>query len=1113
MSGDSIQDFKIYRSNKLEKFLPEVVEIIKSLAKEAPLKKKSIVVQSDGMAHWLTLKATSEAGTFANFEFVSPDQFLKNFAEKYFGIKPESVYSKKEAEWELYSKLRSSENGYANGYINGNDVRAFRISRILADLFEQYFVYRPGMMESWLSGKTSSEDPDEKWQFDIFSTLKKDKNSNLCSFAKLFNEKCAESEQNGNYPSAVLLFGISIMNRYQLAMFYNLSRLVPVRLFAMSPSKEFFDSASNKKGAFEEAPKTAEISSETPDTFFRRFCAAGLDFIVFTAEYLPEEIDFSEEPAEKTMLASIQRDILNDAEEPEKVANYNPDKDESIKIASCRDKMREIEVVKDFLLELFNKKDFDLKPEEVAVMAPKINDYVPYITEVFGNTSHNDKTFIPYVISDRTFAAESRIASTFLEMLRLCGSNFEKSKVFSIFSSPLVCAKFNTDEKTAYEIEQLVSKSGVRWGLDTESRKEECAVTDQNTWDFGLSRIMMSFAMPFSEICENFKNIQPLSNISKETLESLSNFVTFAKELFRRLQQLSSTEKSPADFKTDLEKMLDFFFVRNYQDKIAAEEMRHIRNVIDDFAETAGEHTKKLSFQAMRQYLEDELGRDRTGRGFLSAKVNFCSLKPLRALPFKVICLVGMGDGEFPRSENRYAFDLVHKLGKEENAPNPRSVRDNDKYLFIEAIVSTGKKLFISYEAKDLSEDSKKHRSASLPVEILKKYIETKIDKKQDGEAVSLEIKYPVYPFSPEYFEGGKFKTFSQRDFETAKAMFHVEQNKQNPLPKHISEDKTEVCDLDKFLAFFKDPIKNYFKNNLGVTLPDNKTNDGDEELFDYSDSLKAYNIRETYIKTARIIPDKFNDPANFADIFADRMEREGNCPFGAIGKEELKSLFTSKDFQKLNEGIAHIAVKNLGFKDIFLNFPEENLQLKGRITDIDWENKRTIALFPTKKGIKYRIVAMIRHLAANAYGLDIDTLFCCGSEIKTLLKLPQDEAKNYLSVFVKLWKMSKTEMPLFDPGLIEKLYEKLNKDGEFDLTNEALDEEITSFFREKLQKKGTSYSYASPELLLGAEQFMLPNQRYSLIEHFPKEYVEEICKLLLKFYKNTNKRSNQGKK
>ena len=93
--------FKLYKSNKLESFLPEVYPIIEKLAKASPLKKKSIVVQSDGMARWLTVNVTRENGVFANFDFVSPDGFLRNFAEKYFGITADSVYNKKNAEWEL----------------------------------------------------------------------------------------------------------------------------------------------------------------------------------------------------------------------------------------------------------------------------------------------------------------------------------------------------------------------------------------------------------------------------------------------------------------------------------------------------------------------------------------------------------------------------------------------------------------------------------------------------------------------------------------------------------------------------------------------------------------------------------------------------------------------------------------------------------------------------------------------------------------------------------------------------------------------------------------------------------------------------------------------------
>ena len=138
-----IRKFRIYKSNRLENFLPAVFPIIERLAKSAPLKKKSIIVQSDGMARWLTLKTASESGAFANFEFVSPDKFLRNFAEKHLGIKQDSVYNKKNAEWALYTLLRSEKDSPAASYIGNSDSRAFRFSRTLADLFTMIPHVRP----------------------------------------------------------------------------------------------------------------------------------------------------------------------------------------------------------------------------------------------------------------------------------------------------------------------------------------------------------------------------------------------------------------------------------------------------------------------------------------------------------------------------------------------------------------------------------------------------------------------------------------------------------------------------------------------------------------------------------------------------------------------------------------------------------------------------------------------------------------------------------------------------------------------------------------------------------------------------------------------------------
>ena len=1076
-------DFTIYKSNRLEneKFLHEALAIIKKLSEKAPLKKKSIIVQSDGMARWLTLKAAADAGVFANFEFVSPDVFLRNFAEKYFGITADSVYNKKNAEWSLYSLVRNEKTGAAGRYIGGNEARAFRFSRVVADLFEQYFVYRPNMMKLWQEEKKASSDYNESWQYEIFRRLAKAGNVGMQSFAQVFKEKCrTASLENSDYPDTLILFGISIMNKYQLDMFRELSRLFPVRLFAMSPSREYF-SLSKKKGGFDSAEQHELSADDLPDTFFGRFCAAGLDFLNFTSG-LNDESDF-EMPEGKRLLKSLQRDILNDAEMPEKIEN-----DDSVQIISCRDKMREIEVLKDNLLELF-KENGSLKPEDVAVMAPKINDYVPYITAVFGGTDPDDKTYIPWVISDRTFSSESRIAATFLEILKLGSSNFEKSKVLSIFRSPCVCAKFGIDEKTLGDIEKIIDESGVRWGLDADSRGDGSGGSRQNTWDFGLSRIMMSQLMPFPENGDGFEGILPMESLSKEDFGNISPFITFAKELFRYSRILSSAEQSPAEFKNMLEGMLDFFFACDPGSGVS-EEIRHIRSVIDDFAETAGKFSDSLSFDALRQYLEDELGRERSGRGFLSAKVNFCSLKPLRALPFKVICLIGMSDGAFPRNENRYAFDLTQK--KEPGASVPRSVRDNDKYLFVEAVVSAREKLFISYEAGDFSEDSKKHCRAAMPVQILEKYIEAKTGTK----AEELETKYPVQPFSGEYFKKeGSFRTFSMRDFKLARSMFHVEQNAPDPDAERVSEQETEKnADLDKLTSFFKDPIKFYLTKTLKIALPDDSNETGDEELFDYSgDNLLAYGIRKTYIDMAQVL----QGSGNVDEAFFRRMKNEGKIPFGAFGEAELKGFAEDSNLSAL---AGNITGKNLDFEDITLDFEDLPLKLQGRIKNIERPD-RMILVFPVKCKDKYQIEAVIRHLAANAYGINADTHLCFIDKNLILKKLPADSAKNALYPFLKLWKFGKRHMPLFDPELIVKTAETEPAD---------VPAALASFFEDKWLRRNDEHAFLSQEFLVAAEQFLHRNRKTEFLREFPVTEVLEIGKLWNKFYSSKKDKNSK---
>ena len=1068
------EDCRIYlhKSNNPNALLHETFGIIREIEKNNPFERKTVVVQSEAMGRWLALKAADENGIAANIEFVTPDKFLRNFAEKYLGIKANgSVFNKKNTEWALYSLFKSDflEKPVfmpIKNYIQNDERRCFGLCRKIADLFEQYAVYRPHIIAAWQKGKVCSESPDEIWQKEIFLELKRLDPFSEPDFAKVFIEKCQSAQLKAEFTKPLILFGISRMNKYHLNMFTHLSVLFPVHIFAILPSSEYIYKVDKK-------------NREEKETFFRKFCEADMEITDFFVENpLFQESDIFVKPTADTLLSSIQRDILEDKEKPEEIPC-----DDSVRISACCGKMRETEVLKDSLLELF-KDDETLSPEDIVVLCPDLKSYEPYINAVFGNSRTDDSAFIPFVITEGETADEAKISETFLKIIRLSSGNYGKSEILSIFKEPCVCGKFGISRENFPEIEKLLEESGVKRGLDSSFMEKKYRLSGQNTWEFGLKRIMMSSFMPFSEKGEGFEDILPVENFRQDKIVLAEGFITFVKELFRFAEN-AAEEKTPSEFKSMLVKALDFFFV---DDKNSSGGIRHLKEIISSFAERAGKYAAKIHFDAVRTYIEDEIAATVFRKNTVGSKLNFSSLKQMHNLPFRVVCLIGMDEDSFPRKDTEYAFDLTHLVKAESGEPKIRSLRENDSDFFLDAILSAGEKLIISYDGKEQREDSKKHRMAAMPVRILEKYIAEKTGKNPD----ETEVKYPALPFSAEYFtENGAFKTFSKAAFRVAEKMFHVEHSSSDLSGIKVSEEKEQpkehlVLAVDDLISFFKDPQKYYFTKTLKMILPDEEKNNVDEEIFDYDDSLMNYSLRQTYIKMA----ENTDDEKTLEKDFIRRMKGEGKIPAGIVGEEKLKALIK-------NSGLWEFAGKLYAEKrehcDFSFDFEELGVTLCGRNENI--RSDSAIQIVTSKWDAKHKISSLIKHFAMNTEGIELDTHTYALNQKKevrryTLEKTDAATAKNNLAVFVELWKKGQKEMPLYN----SKIIENINKNSNIcdDMEKEKKDKFVSLYF------------------LLMVQQFEEQNRRS--LGKLPLEEMKKAANFMTLF-KNERKSNKTGSK
>src|SRR5437762_13010170 len=379
----------------------------------------------------------------------------------------------------------------------------------------------------------------------------------------------------------------------------------------------------------------------------------GRDFLNLMAELTPvaEDEDFVS-PAKKefgaaTLLLEIQRDIFELKSGPAKVKRSVAPTDRSLQIHSCHSVVRELEVLHDYLLDLFQR-DPALKPKDIIVMTPDVSIYAPFIDAVFG-VPENPKHKIPYSIADREPRASSGIIDTYFRVLEILSGRFTAGEVFAILEAPAVQRCFQIAATEMETIRRWVNDCAIRWGIDAQHRARlGLPAFAENSWRQGLDRMLLGCALR-PEKRELFEGILPFDEIEGSSAELLGNFVEFLERLFSRAIEFSK-RRSISEWQRDLRETIDALFAA---DETAQFELNRLRNAISNLGEIAGasQNDKAVELDVVAAHLEDSLEESNSGAGFVSGQLTFCALKPMRSVPFKVICLLGLNDGAYPRHD------------------------------------------------------------------------------------------------------------------------------------------------------------------------------------------------------------------------------------------------------------------------------------------------------------------------------------------------------------------------------------------------------------------------------------------------------------------------------
>lgn len=916
----------LFTSNKLELLLEKLSSKSSIDHPVNPLTPEIIIVQSLGMARWLSIQMADKLGISANYSFPFPNKFIDDVFKIIIPEYSLSRYTDADTNiWQILKIIKEmrpeNEFGSVRMYLEDDKdgLKAYQLSSHLANLFDQYAIFRPEMIIEW------ENHPPDNWQAVIWCELVK--NSNYVHRTALF-QKYFHIVQNGlldssRLPDQVALFGISSLPPVYIKIIESLSEFMTIDFYVLNPCREYWSDILSEKETARLSGKLTdrEISEEDlhitrGNSLLASMGKQGRDFLYLLAEY-SDSPDF-EEPGEKTLIHTIQSDILNfrdynsDTTPPREIASD----DNSFQVHICHSEMRETEILHNKLLSFFENNSA-LMPRDIIVMAPNIEQYTPFIQAVFGN-QENPKHRIPYTIADRGIKSESELIDTFFAILELTDSRYSLSEIKSILESEAIYPKFGLSFQDIEIITDWLNKAKVRWGKDADHKKSlELPEYPENTWKFGLDRLILGFAMPGDGNCL-YNNILPYDNIEGEQASILGKFSEFIDRLFSHLEKIK-TDKTLTEWVSSLIALCNDIFDSNNQTEHEIQTVRKKIQKLSAFQDYSNSELK-VSIKVIKQYLKDQLSKHDSTSGFIAGSVTFCAILPMRSIPFKVICLLGMNNTAFPRQAKHYSFDLIA------NKPRigDRSSRHTDRYLFLEALLSAREKLYLSYIGQGITDNNT--IPPSVLVSELLDYIRSNfvVDSKPVDNHILTYHK--LQAFSHEYFSGSsKLSSYSSEIFQASIARL----NSPNIFPEFFAsklpelEENDRTIDINNLCRFFSNPSKYLLNNRLGIYLDQFEVGPEDEEPYTLNGLIRyklANDILESCLQ---------------GEDIKDRLQlarADGILPHGTLGDISFNNL--AADIIPIAKNVEPL-IRDSMLKPLKINLTIGNFVINGTLENI----------------------------------------------------------------------------------------------------------------------------------------------------------------------------------
>lgn len=957
--------FIVAHSHRLEDLTALTVELLDRYPLP-PLEQEVLLVQSNGIAQWLKQALARQTGIATMLEVSLPARLVWRLYRSVLGssIPKQSPFDKQRLRWRLLRLLpglvaEDTDFSALQRYIwpqstaaeqapadNCDQRKLFRLCDKLADLFDQYQVYRADWLDSWSRGEAvlwqqGQAQPlaaEQHWQAKLWQALVQDIGaeqicSNRAALHQRFLQQAAALTLQGERPSGVppriVVFGISSLPRQTLEVLHALKGLCQIVLCVHNPCQYHWADIISGRDLLRQyakprfAAKTKQSAGlalaelhQYAQPLLASWGKQGRDYIRLLDEFdettaragafTDLRFELFDETEPPHLLGRIQSDILQLRSNAESRAHWplpDPKRDQSLTFQRCHSALREVEVLHDQLLAAFSAEP-DLQPRDIMVMVPDINTYAPYIEAVFGRLSPGDPRYIPFTLADQGLRQRNPLLQALELVLKAPLQRFSHSELFDLLQVPALRRRFSLTPEQVSQLQHWSAAAGARWGLD-QTQRQALGFSygwQQHSWQFALNRLLYGYATGFAaDAWQQITGYAEVSALEAQAIGALAELVATLQQLWQQLQQ----KRAPAAWHQLLSTLLDKLFVADNEQEMLL--LNRLRDTLDDWLLTTEEagFVDTLEPAIVAELWLSSVDEPNLQQRFMAGSVNFATLMPMRAIPFQRICLLGMNETDYPRSSPKTDFDLMRLYYR----PGDRSRREDDRYLFLEALLSARQQLYISWVGSSAQDNT------ALPPSVLVGQLLDHLDAvwpAAGGEtplSQRLTTAHKLQPFAPAYFLDAEQSPY----FSYAKEWLSIHKDSSGSEFKRVTESGDERVRVTKeagpqlapyqaeapfslsdLQLLLKEPAQLLARRRLGVYLQQTQSEQPDVEPFAL-DGLAAWQIRQQLLAALLDYqPASQADAEQWLQQQQLRLQQAGDLPVGHAADQDLEQSFLS---------------------------------------------------------------------------------------------------------------------------------------------------------------------------------------------------------------------------